>query len=343
MDSQAPIVIPVNGGTQPPPVIPANAGIQAVMDPRAWPGMTGGGPSAAQRIHTPFGAIGYRQAGVLASTRLVLLHGIGSGSASWSAQLAAVKPHQPGLLAWDAPGYGASDGLGLADAAWPTATHYAERLWAWLDALRLTQPLTLVGHSLGALMAARAAVLQPQRVAALVLLAPAQGHARLDAAQRERLLHDRLAALANLGPAGMAQQRGAAMLTPDAPAELVAMVQAVMAQTQPRGYTHAARMLSGGDLLADLAQLRCPVQVASGSADRITPPAGCQQVAAAAGVAWTDLGPVGHACPLQAGAAVNALLGLPDVGGMSSAGPPQAAKAPSGGSDVHAVTSVGAT
>lgn len=268
----------------------------------------------APRIDTLLGAIGYRQAGTLASTRLVLLHGIGSGSASWAAQLEAVKPHQPGLLAWDAPGYGDSEGLSLSDDAWPDATHYVTRLWAWLDALGLTQPLTLVGHSLGALMAARAAVLQPQRVAALVLLAPAQGHARLDAAQRERLLHDRLAALANLGPAGMAQQRAAAMLTPDAPTELVAMVQAVMAQIQPSGYTHAARMLSGGDLLADLAQLRCPVQVASGSADRITPPAGCQQVAAAAGVAWTDLGPVGHACPLQAGPAVNALLGLPDVG-----------------------------
>lgn len=297
----------------------------------------------ALRIDTPLGTMGYRQAGSLAATRLVLLHGIGSGSASWTAQLAAVRPDEPGLLAWDAPGYGDSDGLRLPDDASPDATHYATRLWAWLDALGLTQPITLVGHSLGALMAARAAVLQPRRVAALVLLAPAQGHARLDPAQRERLLHDRLTALTTLGPAGMAQQRGAAMLTPDAPAELVAMVQAVMAQTQPRGYTHAAHMLSGGDLLADLAQLRCPVQVASGSADRITPPAGCQQVAAAVGVAWTDLGPVGHACPMQAGAAVNALLGLPDVGGMSSAGPPQAAKAPSGGSDVHAVTSVGAT
>lgn len=297
----------------------------------------------ALRINTLLGTMGYRQAGSLADTRLVLLHGIGSGSASWAAQLAAVKPDQPGLLAWDAPGYGDSDGLRLPDDAWPDATPYATRLWAWLDALGLTRPLTLVGHSLGALMAARAAVLQPQRVAALVLLAPAQGHARLDPAQRERLLHDRLMALTTLGPAGMAQQRSAAMLTPDASAELVAMVQAVMAQIQPRGYTHAARMLSGGDLLADLVQLRCPVQVASGSADRITPPAGCQQVAKAAGVAWTDLGPVGHACSLQAAAAVNALLGLPDVGGMSSAGPPQAAKAPSGGSDVHAVTSVGAT
>jgi len=305
--------------------------------------VTSTAPVPALRIDTPLGAIGYRQAGMLASTRRVLLHGIGSGSASWSAQLAAVRPDQPGLLAWEAPGYGDSDGLSLPDSAVPTATHYAERLWAWLDALGLTQPLTLVGHSLGALMAARAALLQPQRVAAMVLLAPAQGHARLEPAQRERLLADRLAALATLGPAGMAQQRSAAMLTPDAPAELFTVVQTVMAQIQPQGYTHAAHMLAGGDLLADLAQLRCPVQVASGSADRITPPAGCQQVAVAAGVAWTDLGPVGHACPLQAGTAVNALLDLSDVGGMSSAGPPQAAKAPSGGSDVHAVTSVGAT
>ncbi|MBU3739738.1 MAG: alpha/beta fold hydrolase [Rhodoferax sp.] len=267
-------------------------------------------PSSA----TPLGVIGYRQAGALAFTRWVLLHGIGSGSASWSAQLAAVPPDLPGLLAWDAPGYGDSEGLRLPDDAWPDATAYASRLWAWLDALGLVQPLTLVGHSLGALMAARAAVLQPQRVAALVLLAPAQGHARLDAAQRERLLHDRLSALATLGPAGLAQQRGAAMLTPDAPADQLALVQTVMARIRPRGYIHAARMLAGGDLLADLAQLRCPVQVASGSADRITPPAGCQQVAAAAGVPWTDLGPVGHACPLQAGPAVNALLGLTSVG-----------------------------
>ena len=89
----------------------------------------------ALRINTSLGIVGYRQAGTLAHTQRVLLHGIGSGSASWAAQLAAVEPHQPGLLAWDAPGYGESDGLNLADAAWPTATHYAERLWAWLDAL----------------------------------------------------------------------------------------------------------------------------------------------------------------------------------------------------------------
>eukprot|EP01041_Mallomonas_annulata_P039260 gene39260-62906_t len=61
---------------------------------------------------------------------------------------------------------------------------------------------------------------------------------------------------------------------------------------------------------ADLAQWHWPLVVASGNADSITTPASCQAVAQAAGVAWNDLGSVGHACPLEAPGAVNALLGL---------------------------------
>ena len=63
-------------------------------------------------------------------------------------------------------------------------------------------------------------------------------------------------------------------------------------------------------LAADLAQWHWPLVVASGNADSITTPASCQAVAQAAGVAWNDLGSVGHACPLEAPGAVNALLGL---------------------------------
>ena len=36
------------------------------------------------------------------------------------------------LLAWDAPGYGQSDRL---EQPQPQAEAYAQRLWAWLDAL----------------------------------------------------------------------------------------------------------------------------------------------------------------------------------------------------------------
>ena len=294
----------------PDTVLPAQSETQAPLDPRSGPGMTLVGLPEALVCETPLGAIGYRQAGVLAQTSHVLLHGIGSGSASWLEQLAAVQSDQPGLLAWDAPGYGQSDDLALPSDAHPDAGHYADRLWAWLDALGVEGPLTLVGHSLGALMAARAAAQRPERVARLVLLAPARGYARASAQERQSLLDKRLGALASLGPAGMAQKRAAAMLTPDADPALVSYVQAVMAEVRPQGYTHAARLLAGGDLLSDLLQLRCTRVVASGHADGVTPPEACQQLAVDAALDWIDLGPVGHACPLQAPGAVNALLGL---------------------------------
>ena len=51
--------------------------------------------------------------------------------------------------------------------------------------------------------------------------------------------------------------------------------------------------------------------VASGEADTITPPAACDEVAAAAGVRRLSLGAVGHACAVEAAQAVIDLLQAP--------------------------------
>ena len=290
----------------------------------------------------------------------MLLHGIGSSSANWLAQLeaAALNPAFC-LLAWDAPGYGGSDALSIDT---PTAADYAQRLWAWLEAMdalpaqeakngaasdaasaTAASRLTLVGHSLGCLMAASAAVHQPHRVQRLILLSPAQGYARAQAAVRDKKLQERLDSLARLGPAGMAQARGAAMLSTRASAGQLAFVQQAMAQVNPAGYAQAARMLAGGDLLSDLrhfavqaAPSACPVWVASGSADTITPPEGCQQVAAHIQAPYVPLGAVGHACAVEAAADVTRLIGLaapaassgmraptPDLSATTSATPKQ--------------------
>ncbi len=264
---------------------------------------------------TAQGPVACRQAaspGYAGPVTHVLLHGIGSASASWLAQLAQVAScPRPAtrVLAWDAPGYGDSAPLGPAT---PSARDYAERLWAWLDALggEAAGPLVLVGHSLGALMAASAAALRTDRVARLVLLAPAQGHARLPAPERTKKLQDRLGALAQLGPAGMAQRRASAMLSRHASAEQVAFIAQVMAGIHPAGYTQASHMLSTGDIAADLAALRCPIQVACGSADTVTPADGCRALALQVGAAYADLGEVGHSCPLEAAATINRLIGI---------------------------------
>ena len=151
----------------------------------------------------PDGAVvQFRRAGnAAAPVSHVLLHGIGSASASWLAQLqaaqhgAAANVH---VLAWDAPGYGASTPVGPRA---PTAADYATRLWTWLDGeAAATQAVTLVGHSLGAMMAAAATCQVPRRVARLVLLAPALGYASASAELREKKLADRLVNLTNLGP-----------------------------------------------------------------------------------------------------------------------------------------------
>ena len=120
---------------------------------------------APQTVDTALGRTAWRRAGQ-GGPVLVLLHGIGSASGSWVAQLDALSATHT-VLAWDAPGYGQSEPLPDSQ---PTAHAYAQRLWAWLDALGLHESLTLVGHSLGALMATAAAGEQSARVRSQVLL-----------------------------------------------------------------------------------------------------------------------------------------------------------------------------
>ena len=103
------------------------------------------------------------------------------------------------------------------------------------------------------------------------------------------------------------------MLSAHASAAQIQFVLGVMAQVKPHGYAQAARLLAGGDLLADLADLaplERPVQVASGSADGITPLAGCQRLAESVNAPFTLLGDVGHVCALEAPEAVSKLIGL---------------------------------
>lgn len=270
---------------------------------------------ALQTVNTPRGQVQFRRAcnNPGAPVTHVLLHGIGSASASWVCQLNSVVeandsgPRAKHVIAWDAPGYGGSTAV-LPEQ--PQAEDYAAQLWSWLDALGVVQPVVLVGHSLGAIMAAKASRTSPHRVARLVLLAPARGYHHASPQERETKLKDRLNNLATLGPDGMAKKRASAMLSASASASQRGFIQYVMAQINPAGYTQAAYLLANSDLMDDVAHSRCPVDVASGSADSITPPEGCRGIAEKAHVKWIDLGEVGHACPLEAASAVNNLLGL---------------------------------
>ncbi len=209
----------------------------------------------------------YCKAGV--GTPLVLLHGIGSAACAFDDQLAGLS-NDLCAIAWDAPGYGGSTCL---EAEAPLARDYAAALGEFLDALGIAA-CHLVGHSLGALMAASFAADHPERILSLTLASVAAGHARLAAAERQRLLTQRLSDIADLGARQMAEQRGPRLLATNATPAMTRRVVETMAKVRPDGYSQAARMLAAGDIMADVARLPADmrVQYIYGDSDLITPP-----------------------------------------------------------------------
>lgn len=251
---------------------------------------------------TARGVVSFRAAG--AGPALCLLHGIGSQSGSWAPQLDALGAHNR-VIAWDAPGYGRSDTL---PSAAPVAADYAATLAALWDALGVERA-AVVASSLGALIAGAFAARWPARTAGLVLLNPAGGYGRADAAERAAKLAARLDRLAALGPAGMAREPAPGMLSPAASAEARALAAWSTARLRADGYAQAARMLAGGSLPDDAVRYDGPVLVVAASGDTITPPAGCKAIAAAFPQgSYRLLEGIGHLSYLDAPETVNALV-----------------------------------
>jgi pimeloyl-ACP methyl ester carboxylesterase len=100
------------------------------------------------------------------------------------------------------------------------------------------------------------------------------------------------------------------MLSPAATAEARALAAWSTARLRPDGYAQAARMLADGSLADDAAGYGGPVLVVAGSADTITPPAGCKAIASAFPQgAYRLLEGIGHLSYLDAPDTVNALIG----------------------------------
>lgn len=249
------------------------------------------------------GVVTWREAG--SGAPVVLLHGISSGAASWAPQLAGLAGSDLRVIAWNAPGYGGSTAL---ETPAPSAADYARVLGAWVDALGLAR-FTLVGHSLGALMATAYASAHPDRVGRLVLMSPARGYAEADAEEREERFRRRMEMIERLGPEGLARERAAALLSPQAPAEAVAWVASNMRRLQPAGYRQAARMLADDDIGRYARDCDMPVAVVCGGADRITPAEKCRAIASQFHAATFEVVPgLGHALYIEDPASINAIL-----------------------------------
>lgn len=262
------------------------------MDRPDWRALLAELPVAAVTTAS-HGRMSFRQAGPKNAPPLVLLHGIGSGSGSFAFVIPTLAA-QYHVIAWDAPGYGGSDCLQKAD---PAPADYAAALADLLDTLGLER-ITLIGHSLGALIGGAFAAAYPERVERLILASTAHGHARLAAEDRNAKRTARLDVFTRLGPEAHAAERAHKLLGPDASEEAKALGRHNMALLRPDGYAAAAHCLSVGDLLSDAAQITAPSLVVVGGADATTPPAANRQTAQAIGqnTQCLEIPGAGHAC-----------------------------------------------
>lgn len=247
-------------------------------------------------------AIAYRASGE--GPPLVLLHGIGSGSASWEAQLDALSIRFR-AIAWDAPGYGGSDPLpGEA----PPSGAYGDAVADLVDGLGLDR-VHLLGHSLGGLIAASFAARHPGRLLSLTLSDAAAGYLNSPEEIRVGRLEARIEAMTTLGPQEVARRRAREVLSPGAPESVYEKVFAVQSRLRAQGYVQAARMLHGSDIFAVAAAIRAPALVMYGSEDTVTPESIGRDIAAAIpGARYVTLPDLGHASYVEGPEAFNAAL-----------------------------------
>src|SRR5450830_1061264 len=265
------------------------------------------GRFAESTIETALGLVSYRSCGSGTGPVVVLLHGISSGAASWL-QCALRLEKDAHVIAWNAPGYGRSTALPQER---PTAADYAQQLDAFLQALGIID-CVLVGHSLGAMMAAAYAGGGYRRAAKIVLMSPALGYG--SAARRVRgqqIAQERLDTLRTIGVDGMAQRSPARMLSAQASDAQRAWVRWNIQWLNPQGYTQAVHLLCGDDLrayAADGAWGKIPATVACGSADVVTTPAASLELSRDLDLSFHLIDHAGHACYIEQAEAVAAVL-----------------------------------
>lgn len=251
------------------------------------------------------GIVSYRSCG--RGPAIVLLHGISSGAASWL-QCALRLEKNAQVIAWNAPGYGRSTAL---PQMLPSAADYAARLELFLEALGIGSCL-LVGHSLGAMMAAAYVGRSYKRASRLLLVSPAQGYG--SEARRERgrqIAQERLDVLRTIGVEGMAERSPARMLSAQAGETERAWVRWNIQWLNPAGYTQAVHMLCGDALQAYAPNGmlgHVPAEVYCGVGDVVTTADDSRELAWNLNLPFHLIDNAGHACYIEQPGAVAAAI-----------------------------------
>lgn len=203
---------------------------------------------------------------------IVFLHGSEHDHSVWVLQSRYLAHHGFGVLALDLPGHGRSLGAPLA-----RIEDMADWLIAVLDAARV-KTATLVGHSMGSLVALDCAARYPSRVARVALLGTAfpmrVSPELLEATQKnEAAAHDMINVWSHAAYAHYPSNPG--------PGFWVIGENLRLMQRQKPGVLHAD-FAACNDYAAGLeraAQVRCPALLLLGKRDAMTPARAARDIA----------------------------------------------------------------
>ncbi|MGA5197703.1 alpha/beta fold hydrolase [Streptomyces exfoliatus] len=250
---------------------------------------------------------------------VVLAHGWTCSTAFWAEQIRALAADHR-VIAYDQRGHGKSPAAGPGGYS---TTALADDLEAVLAAtLGPGERAVLAGHSMGGMTIMAGAGRPGFRQHAAAVLLCSTGPSRLTAEAtvvplrpgglRSRLTKAVLGAKAPLGPVNAVSKRilKYATMGPGSAPERVDVCARIV-HACPRGARYGwSQVLAGLDLGAGLRELRLPVAVLVGTADRLTPPVHSRAMAEALPhcTGFVELAGMGHMTPVEAPEAVTAQI-----------------------------------
>jgi pimeloyl-ACP methyl ester carboxylesterase len=244
-----------------------------------------------------------------AGATVLLLHGFPLDHTMWAAQIDALA-ERCRVLAPDLRGFGQS-ALGKTDPKCGVSMEqYADDLADLLDAVRIHDPVVLVGFSMGGYIAWQFARKYAHRLRALVQC-DTKAAADTDEARANRLkMADNIFAWGAPRVAQMMGPKLFAARTFEMQPAVVAAVRRVVESTSPAAIAAAQRgMAHRPDMAGFLPQIRVPTMVLVGAEDAISPPVEMRAVAAAISQAeFVEISGAGHMTTMESPGAVNKAL-----------------------------------
>lgn len=208
------------------------------------------------------GQLSYRDVGE--GPALLFLHGLNGNSKSWKRQFEEIAG-QFRLIAWDAPGYGSSSLLTEAgiDA-------YSDIAADLVESLGIPQ-YSVVGHSMGGVVAGRLAARHPKTVRRLVLSCTHSGNGL---PVSENLGKSYITRIENRNKLSNSEfgRFGAGRMLPDTVApNIFDEVAEIASEVRSDGLEAAIKVINYADNRPHLAELNCPVLIVDAELDPVVP------------------------------------------------------------------------